>query len=385
MPAKKNNNNLPSPLSFMDKVVLLEKKQGRKIIRFDLAEPQFTPPSQAIAGTISAIKQGKYRYGPSRGLPGLIDEVRDYLSTTRGLKYGEREILITTGGKFANYSFFSSLFKKGDRVVLLKPFWTSFAAVPEMLGLKRIDVWSDPPYHLNSERLLAAMAKRPKAIVINTPNNPTGGMLTEADLKLLQDLAVDYDLVVLSDEIDWAYTYDGRRHISPAKLDGLRERTVVTDGFSKIFSMTGWRVGFAAGPKHMIDKMHHVQEHSISSPATFAQYGCIEALKSRNDYIPWVLEKCDSNRKIVIDALKRITSIDCPSPEGGFYVYPRVTKRSVRSASTFCDKLLEDGGVSVIPGTLFGDDRPNFRLCYAMDENLLNDGLTRMQEFFLKN
>jgi aspartate aminotransferase len=362
----------------MEKVALLEKKQGRKIMRFDLAEPQFTPPRAAIQGTISAIRQGQYKYSPSRGLPELIGEVMAYLLDTRGLRYEDDSVLITTGGKFANYAFFSSLFKKGDGVVLLKPYWTSFGAVPDMLGLKKIEVWSDEPYHLNGDGLLSAMAQRPKAIVINTPNNPTGGMLNAADLKFLHDLAVDYDLLILSDEIDWAYVYDERKHVSPASVAGLGERTVVTDGFSKVFSMTGWRVGFAAGPKKIIAKMHHIQEHSVSSPTTFAQYGCVEALKSRRGYIPKVVKKCDSNRHSVVNAL------NCPLPEGGFYVYPKVASRYALNSSAFCEELLTDGGVSVIPGTFFGDDRPTFRLCYAMAEHLLIEGIRRIEKFFIK-
>jgi aspartate aminotransferase len=384
MPAKIKKNCLPSPLSFMDKVALLEKRQGRKIIRFDLAEPQFLPPPEAIDGTIFAIKQGKYRYSSSWGLSELISEVRKYLFDTRDLMYDDGEVFITTGGKFANYAFFSSLFKKRDGIVLLKPFWTSFGAVPEMLGLKRIDVWSDEPYHLNCDRLLTAMTQRPKAIVINTPHNPTGGMLNEADLKLLRDLAIDYDLLILSDEIDWAYAYDGRKHVSPASVSGIEERTVVTDGFSKVFSMTGWRVGFAAGPKELIAKMHHVQEHSISSPTTFAQYGCVEALKSRREYIPEVVKKCDANRHSVFNALRRIEALECSLPEGGFYVYPRILPRYPMDSSAFCEDLLEGVGVSVIPGSLFGDDRSTFRLCYAVEEDLLNEGLSRMENFFIK-
>ena len=222
MPTKVKTTGPPSPVSFLDKIAKLEKVHGREIIRFDLAEPQFMPPKAAIQATISAIKQGKYRYSSSWGVPELREEVTAYLWETRGLRYEDSEVLITTGGKFANYAFFSSLFRKGDKVVLLKPYWTSFGAVPHMLDLKTIEVWSDEPYHLNSDRLIEAMAERPKAIVINTPHNPTGGMLDETDISMLRDLAVDYRLMVLSDEIDWAYSYDGRRHISPASMDGPR-------------------------------------------------------------------------------------------------------------------------------------------------------------------
>jgi len=382
MPTKVKKIGLPSPISFLDKIAHLEKLQGREIIRLDLAEPQFMPPIEAIRVTIRAIKQGKYRYSSSWGLSDLRNEVTTYLWETRGLRYGEGEVLITTGGKFANYAFFSSLFQKGDRIVLLKPYWTSFGAVPQMLDLGTIEVWSDEPYHLNQDRLIEAMAKKPKAIVVNTPNNPTGGMLNEADIKMLRDLAVDHRLIVLSDEIDWAYSYDGRKHISPASVDGLKERTVVTDGFSKVFAMTGWRVGFAAGPKEIVSKMHHLQEHSVSSPTTFAQHGCLQALKSRHKYIPRLIKYCDSNRRNVVKALKKIEGLDCPLPEGGFYVYPRVISKKISDSNSFVNDLLLSEGVSVIPGTFFGDERVTFRLTYALKDSMLREGLTRIEKFF---
>lgn len=374
---------LPSPLSFLEKVSRLERSEKRKIIRFDLAEPRFAPPPAAIQATTRAIERGEFRYCSSWGLAELIDEVVTYLRDTRGVAYEEGEALITTGGKFANYAFFASLLRRGDKVVLLKPYWTSFASVPSILGIETIEVWSDAPYHLNNDLLVEAMAKRPKAIVINTPNNPTGGMLDQADMKILRDLAVDYHLLVLSDEIDWAYAYDGRKHISPASMDELRQRTVITDGFSKVYAMTGWRVGFAAGPKELVSKMHFLQEHSISSPSTFAQWGCLEALKKRKEYVPRIVKYCDRNRRKVVKELGALGSLECPLPEGGFYAYPQILSKGL-NVDGFAQELLEKEGVCVIPGTFFGDSRPTFRLCYALQFDLLGEGLARMRNFLAK-
>jgi aspartate/methionine/tyrosine aminotransferase len=374
--------NLPSPVSFLDKIAKIEKAKGQRIVRFDLAEPQFMPPKAAIRATISALKAGQYKYSSSWGLPELRNMIIAYLRDTRGLEYVADEVIITTGVKSANYAFFSSLFKKGDGIVLIKPFWTSFRAVPDLLELNVIEVWSDEPYHLNGDRLIEAMAKKPKALVINTPNNPTGGMLNKVDIKLLRDLVVDYDLKLLSDEIDWAYSYDGRKHVSPAFLDELKESTVITDGFSKVFAMTGWRVGFAAGPKELISEIHRRQEHSIGAPPTFAQYGCIAALKSRHEYIPRIRRLCDSNRHEVVKQLNRIEGLNCPLPEGGLYVYPRIKSSKNLSSISFTENLLSQVGVSVIPGNFFGDDRATFRLCYAMKKDDIVEGLDRIQNFF---
>jgi len=372
----------PSPVSLLEMVEKIEREKGTRVVRFDVAEPMFAPPWNAVKGTMDALLKGKHRYSSSWGVPELRHAITQYLRETRGLDYTADEILVTTGGKFANFAFFLGLFKPGDSVVLIKPYWTSFSAVPMMLGLKILETWARDPYHLNEEDLKGLMKMRPRGIVVNTPNNPTGGLLDDGDLKLLNDLAEDYDLYVLSDEIDWAYVYDGRRFVSPASVGGLRERTIVTDGFSKIFGMTGWRVGFAAGPQELLRRLHVVQEHTVSAPTTFAQYGCLSALEDYMDHINRVGRACAEKRRLVVDGLKGLKDLDCPTPEGGFYVYPRVDAKRFPSTEAFARDLLENAGVAVIPGEYFGDNRGHFRLCYAIPDEDLKEGIRRIVRFF---
>jgi len=371
----------PSPVSLLEKIARVEREKRLKVIRFDVAEPTFPPPENAIKGTIDALTKGRYKYSSSWGIPELRAAISDYLKATRGVTFTEDEVLVTTGGKFANYAFFSAL-NPGDSVVLIKPYWVSFKAVPTILGINTVEVWAKDPYHLDQEAMKTAMRNRPRAVVVNTPNNPTGGLLDDSDLKLLRDLAEDFDLLVLSDEIDWAYVYDGKKFVSPASFEGLKERTVITDGFSKVFGMTGWRVGFAAGPKELLKRMHTVQEHSVSAPATFAQYGCLSALEGYAGHIKSVVRLCDSNRKMVVRALSAIKGISCPVPEGGFYAYPRILGGRFARMEDFAAALLEDAGVAVVPGEHFGDDRGHFRLCYALPAAEVSDGLKRIAEFF---
>ncbi|MEM0286491.1 MAG: aminotransferase class I/II-fold pyridoxal phosphate-dependent enzyme, partial [Candidatus Methanomethyliaceae archaeon] len=278
----------PSPISIIELVEKIEKEKDIHVIRLDVAEPMFAPPWSAVKGTVDAVLKGKYKYSPSAGIFELRKAISEYLMKTRGLKYSEDEILITVGGKFASFSFFLGLLKPRDSVVLIKPYWSSFKAIPLMLNIKVIEVWSKYPYHLDEEKLKKVMSKKPKAIVINSPNNPTGGILDENDLKLLKDLAEDYNFYVLSDEIDWAYVYNGKIFKSPASL--LRDRTIIVDGFSKVFSMSGWRVGFAAGPKELIKNLKIVQEHTVSSPTTFAQYGCLSVLEKYEEYLSIIIK-----------------------------------------------------------------------------------------------
>ena len=382
MALKKFGKIPPSPISLIDKIKQVEREKGFKVIRFDVAEPLFSPPKSAIRGTIDALNGGKFKYSSSRGIPELRLAITKFLKKTRNLDYKPDEVLITTGSKFANFAFFAGLLNHGDKVVLLKPYWTSYKAVPSILGIRTIEVWSTAPYHLNEEALKKAMAKKPKAIVVNTPNNPTGGLLNESDIKLLRDLAQDYDLLVLSDEIDWAYVYDGDKFISPASIEGLRSRVVVTDGFSKAFGMTGWRVGFAAGPKQLIENMHIIQEHSVSAPATFAQYGCLSAINDSDTCLKINIEQCAINRKIVIEAFNNSNHVECDYNEGGFYVYPKLIDRRFRSTDEFAIELLETAGVAVLPGAYFGDKRRHFRLCYALPQAEVMIGVRRINNFF---
>jgi len=199
---------------------------------------------------------------------------------------------------------------------------------------------------------------------------------------LLRDLAEDYDLYILSDEIDWAYVYDSNRFISPASMKDLRQHVVVTDGFSKVFYMTGWRVGFAAGPKELIKNMHIMQEHSASAPVTFAQYGCLGALDDYEVYLKANLEQCASNRMMAIEALKASDHVKCNFPEGGFCFYPKLLDRRFRSTIEFAMALLEEAGVAVLPGEQFGDKRWRFRIRYALPPAEVIIGVRRMNNFF---
>lgn len=366
---------MPSPLSFLDR----EAGGDKKIIRFDVAEPMFAPPAAAVQATKDALSSGFFRYSSSWGIPELREAISEFLISTRKVAFSAGEVLVTTGGKFANFAFFASLLRQGDAVVLIRPFWTSFKSVPSMLGVRTLEVWSNPPYRLDEEALKSAIAHGPRAIVLNSPNNPTGGILGRDDLKLVRDLAEDHDLLVLSDEIDWAYAYK-REFVSPASIDGLRERTVLTDGFSKVFCMTGWRVGFAAGPRELISRLHQVQEHAVSAPSTFAQYGCLRALEGYRDYIRGNLDRCRSNLRMVLEALNALDGIRCPEPEGGFYVYPEISPLLCPSKD-FAEGLLSSEGVAVVPGEYFGDTRGRFRLCYAVDPSVLSEGLERIARF----
>jgi len=372
--------HIPVSPVYLTEYVRKVEARGIRVIRFDLAEPFFTPPEEAIEDTANAVKEGYYRYSPPRGLPELVEAIRNFLKRTRGLEYEEEEIVVTCGAKSAIYSALTSVLSPGDEIILITPFWVSFKAIPMMIGAKTVEVKMKKPFGLDEEALKEAISKRTKIIVINNPHNPTGWIFTKEELMLIRDIAIDHDLLVLSDEVDWAYVYEGK-HISIASLPDMKDRTLLVDSFSKVFAMTGWRIGFAAGPKYLIDNILTIQQHSTSGPSTFAQKGCVGTLSKAEELVKNIVETCRRNRDLIVKEMSEIEGIECPKPPGAFYIFPAAEKLGL-SGTDLMFKLL-DHGVAIAPGELFGEDfKYHFRMCYAMPEDLVKEGLERMKSFF---
>lgn len=371
-----------SPVSITDMVRLVERRDNVKVIRFDLAEPCFDPPENAVNFTCKAVLEGYNRYSPTKGLLELREGLKLFLEETRGVSYNPEEIIVTPGSKFSSYCVFASLLKPGDEVILLTPFWSSFKAIPMLLGIKNIrEVLTDPLYKINHERFQNAVTRKTKLVVLNTPNNPTGGVLDKSDLKFIVDLAVEKGFYILSDEVDWAYTYDGHVHYSPAAISNGFEKTILTDSFSKVFSMTGWRVGFAAGPRNIIDRMNIVQQHTVTAPVTFAQKACLDILSEYKEYVKTVVGLALRKRNTIIEGLKKISRLETPVPQGAFYIFPR--DRCKLNSETLAMELLNKAHVAVSPGTIFGEGSEyNFRICYALPDEDLKEGVERLQAFF---
>lgn len=371
-----------SPISLSDLVRDVEARKGIKVVRFDIAEPLIPPPKEAVEGTLWAIKSGRTRYTPPRGLPELVDAIREYLKVSRGLDYSADEVIVTPGAKFAIFAALKSILSPGDEVVLISPYWVSFKSLALMLGARVVEVRMKKPFGLDEEFLKGAINARTKVIVVNTPHNPTGWVFTTEELKLIRDLAIDNDLYIISDEVDWAYVYEGK-HVSIASLPDMKDRVVVIDSFSKVFSMTGWRVGYAAGPKEVVDDMLVIQQHTVSAPTTFAQWGCLKVLEKvvkDRTYIDSLLRLCRRNRDYIVKELSGIEGIECPKPPGAFYLFPSAEGLGV--SSDVLVKELMEYGVAVTPGYLFGSEfKYYFRICYAMPEEDVIEGIKRLKNY----
>ncbi len=370
-----------SPIALSEDVRRIEKERGIKVIRFDVAEPLFEPPREGVEGSIEALRSGLTRYSPPRGLPELVEAISRYFREIRGLSYDPKEIIVTPGAKFAVFLAMKSILEPGDEVVVISPFWTSFYAIPAMLGAKVVEVDMKKPFGVDEEKLKNVVSRRTRIIIVNSPHNPTGWVFTYEELKLIRDLAIDNRIYVISDEVDWAYTYE-TPFLSIASLPGMHERAIVVDSFSKVFAMTGWRVGMAAAPRDIVEKMVFIQQHTVSAPPTFAQWGCLKVLEKlledRSYYIRKIVDTCRWNRDYVVQKLNEIPGMECPKPPGAFYVFPSIERLGIDSE--ILAKKAPEYGVAIAPGTLFGDRyRYFFRLCYALPRELVVEGIERLK------
>lgn len=372
-----------SPVALTEGIRQAEKNLGVKVIRFDVAEPYFDPPKTAVEATVKAVRKGYTHYAPTKGLSELRIAVAEFFQETRNLSYAENEIIITPGAKFSIYAFLACIVEANAEVILLAPFWSSFKADVILFGGKPVEVSTVEPYHIDEEKLKNAVTQRTRAIIINTPNNPTGGVLSESELKVIADLAEDHNLFVLCDEVDWAYVYDGRRHVSLASIEKARDRTLVVDSFSKVFAMTGWRIGFAAGPEILIERLNTIQQHSVTGPATFIQKACVDVLKNVKPYVKKIVNETDRKRKFIMKKLDEIPGVKYSRPEGAFYIYPNARSYGLES-DDLAYKMLNEAGVAVTSGSLFSNGKYRFRMCYALPTEDLRVGTARMKRFFNK-
>jgi aspartate aminotransferase len=345
------------------------KKQGKDILSFNLGEPDFNTPPNVIAAAEKALKSGKTHYGPSPGIPELRDAIAHKLKNENKLDVTGKDILVTPGAKQAVFYTAFSLLDEGDEAIVFDPGWVSYDACIKMSGGKTVWVKSNEDGSIPAD-LPKYLNKRTKLIIINSPNNPSGAVLGPTDLKLIADLARDRGIFVLSDEIYEKIIY-GTKHISIGSM--IPDRTITINGFSKAYAMAGWRIGYVTAPKPVFHNMLKVQQHTVSSPTTFVQYGALEAITGPQDSVEHMRREFEARRQVVIGGL-RCMGLNCEMPEGAFYAWPKVAG----SSEKWAEKFLE-AGVGLTPGSAFGpgsDD--HIRMSYASSMDDIKKGLERM-------
>lgn len=380
--ASRVNQVTPSLTLAIDSLAKEMKKNGEDVCSFSAGEPDFDTPTHIRAAAKKALDEGKTRYGPAAGEPGLRKAIAEKLLRDNQLAYNADNVIVTNGGKQSLYNLIMALIEAGDEVIIPAPYWLSY---PEMVTLAGgtsviVNTSLENHYKITPEQLEAAITPKTKLFVLNSPSNPTGIVYTPEEIAALAKIVVEKDILVVSDEIYEKILYDGAIHRSIASFGPeIFQRSIISNGFAKAFSMTGWRVGYIAGPVEIVKAMTNIQGHSTSNVCTFAQYGAIAALESPQDCIEEMVKAFSERRQYILERVRAIPELNCPTPNGAFYVFIDISQTGLKSRD-FCQKLLETQKVAAIPGIAFGAD-DCIRLSYATDLKTIEKGFDRIDQF----
>ena len=380
--ASRVNQVTPSLTLAIDSLAKEMKKNGEDVCSFSAGEPDFDTPIHIKAAAKKALDEGKTRYGPAAGEPGLRKAIAEKLLRDNQLAYNADNVIVTNGGKQSLYNLIMALIEAGDEVIIPAPYWLSY---PEMVTLAGgtsviVNTSLENHYKITPEQLEAAITPKTKLFVLNSPSNPTGIVYTPEEIAALAKIVVEKDILVVSDEIYEKILYDGAIHRSIASFGPeIFQRSIVSNGFAKAFSMTGWRVGYIAGPVEIVEAMTNIQGHSTSNVCTFAQYGAIAALESPQDCIEEMVKAFSERRQYILERVRSLPGLNCPTPNGAFYVFIDISQTGLKSRD-FCQKLLETQKVAAIPGIAFGAD-DCIRLSYATDLKTIEKGFDRIDKF----
>lgn len=366
------------------------KSEGIDIIGFGAGEPDFDTPENVKKAAIEALKKGYTKYTPVSGINGLKDAIIAKLQRENGLTYNRDEIIVSCGAKHSLYNIAQAMFEEGMEVIIPSPYWVSYPELIHLAGATPVIVNTseEEDFLLTSEKFERAITKRTKALILNYPSNPTGATYDLERLEEIARIAVKHNIYIISDEVYEKLIYTDLRHISIASLgEEIKELTILVNGLSKTYSMTGWRLGYTAGQKTLITAMNNIQSQSTSNPTSFAQYGGIEALNGNQDDVFKMVEEFKKRRDYIVRRLNMMRGISCFNPSGTFYVFPKISYyygknfkgHTIRNSMEMTEYLLKEGHVAVVPGTAFGADN-YLRLSFATSMKNIEGGLNRIED-----
>jgi aspartate aminotransferase len=377
----------PSPTLSIDTKTKELMQRGVDVINLSVGEPDFPTPAQASLAGIQAIAEGFTKYTAVAGIHELRSAIARKLQEENGLEYDPEEILVSVGAKHSLYNAFMALCNPGDEVILPAPYWVSYPEQIKLAGAKPVILPTDEStsFKITPQQLEQAITPRTKALLLNSPSNPTGAVYTKEELAALAEVIIRHEFYVISDEIYEKLVY-GVEHVSIAALHPeIKKRTLVVNGFSKTFSMTGWRVGYLAADRTLVKAMAGLQGHSTSNPASMAQRAALTALSC---FDPAMVEEFRKRRDYVVDRLRRMAPIECVEPPGAFYVFPNVAGffgrryrgTPIENVDHLCTLLLEEAKIAIVPGTGFGAPN-NMRISYAVSIDTLQQAMDRLEAF----
>lgn len=358
------------------------EKQGKDVVHLEIGEPDFDTPKNVKEAAIKALNAGYTHYGPSAGIPELRETIAQYISKTRGIKAESDEVVVTPGAKPIMFFSILALVNPGEEVLYPNPGFPIYESVVNFVGAKPVPIplKEENDFRLDPEYVKEKITKKTKMIILNSPENPTGGVLTRNDLKAIADCVADRDDVfVLSDEIYSRIVYEGT-HESIASLSGMKEKTIILDGFSKTYAMTGWRLGYGVMRKDLAQKVAQLQTNSNSCTCTFTQIAGIEALKGSQAEPERMDAEFKKRREVIVSGLNNIKGITCKKPRGAFYAFPNITGTGM-DCRKLGDHLLYNAGVAVLPGTSFGKYGEGYlRLSFANSIENIKKALDRISK-----
>ncbi|OGW00897.1 MAG: aspartate aminotransferase [Nitrospinae bacterium RIFCSPLOWO2_02_FULL_39_110] len=366
------------------------KSEGIDIIGFGAGEPDFDTPENVKKAAIEALKKGYTKYTPVSGINSLKDAIIAKLQRENGLTYNRDEIIVSCGAKHSLYNIAQAMFEEGMEVIIPSPYWVSYPELIHLAGATPVIVNTseEEDFLLTSEKFERAITKRTKALILNYPSNPTGATYDLERLEEIARIAVKHDIYIISDEVYEKLIYTDLRHISIASLgEEIKELTILVNGLSKTYSMTGWRLGYTAGQKTLITAMNNIQSQSTSNPTSFAQYGGIEALNGKQDDVFKMVEEFKKRRDYIVRRLNMMRGISCFNPSGTFYVFPKISYyygknfkgHTIRNSMEMTEYLLKEGHVAVVPGAAFGADN-YLRLSFATSMKNIEGGLNMIED-----
>ncbi len=393
--SKKISNNAPSMTLAIDAKLKQMVADGVKVYGFGAGEPDFDTPEYIRNAAIEAINKGMTRYTAAQGTLDLRKAICAKLKRENNLEYEPGQIIASSGAKHSLSNTFAAILNPGDEVIVPIPYWVSYTeiiklndGVPVLVQTKK-----ENNFKMTGEELLKAITPKTRAILLNTPSNPTGAVYSEQDLRAIADIAVERNLYVVSDEIYERLVYGGKQHVSIASFNKeIKELTIVINGMSKAYAMTGWRLGYAAGSEKIIKAMSSVQSHAVSHPSSITQYAATAALNGPQDDVVKMVAEFEKRSIYMYERVNSIEGLSCMKPEGAFYVYADISSYlckelcgvKLNSSLDFAQVMLEKGHVAVIPGAAFGTDN-YIRLSYATSMDIIKNGLDTFESFIKQN
>ena len=358
-------------------------EQMDDVISLGVGEPDFPTPWHIRREGIRSLEAGKTRYTSNHGLLSMRQEISSYIARKYGVTYNsETEILVTVGGSEAIDAAIRAIVENGDEVVIPQPSYVCYEPITVLAGGVPviIETKAENDFRITPEELKAAITPKTKALILPYPCNPTGAVMRKSDLEAIAEVIKDTNIIVISDEIYAELTFGGEKHTCFASIDGMKERTVVVNGFSKAYSMTGWRMGYACGPEEILNQITKIHQFAIMCAPTTSQFAAVEALKNGDDDIAKMVEEYDMRRRIIVDGFNKL-GLTCREPLGAFYAFPSISSTGM-TCEDFCEKLLYSKKVAIVPGTAFGRGGEDFvraSYCYSVDH--IKTALKRIGEF----